>query len=301
MPYINPNITMLDGKALSEKIKKDLAIRVKALDGMHPELTIFTNSNTASQVYVRNKVRFGEDIGVVVKTVNLYEELQVFKNSYGKYSRYHRETLWSPYIIQLPLDPEVMTLYSLKNESEIFDCFDGDVDKLDMDGFNPLNIGKLVTGGDYIPPCTPAGIIRLLKEYHVPIKGKNVVILGRSNIVGKPLAHMMMREGATVTNVHRQTEWHTMRYLLKGADILVSATGDINVLIGVFEEEIPGVVVDVGMNRDYDGKLCGDIPTSKLLYCDYVTPVPGGVGPMTVAMLFENVVAYYEKRKREVG
>lgn len=289
---------VLDGKALSEKIKKELAERVLRLWGT-PELIIFTNSDPASQVYVRNKVKFGEDIGVEVTLKNLYDELSVFRNSHGKYSRY--DTEGTPFIIQLPIDDKVKHLFNLKKDEEIFQWFDGDVDRYDMDGFNPYNMGKLTLGLPCVAPCTPAGIIRLLEEHNITLVEKRVCILGRSNIVGKPLALMMMQRGATVTNIHTDSTFRAKYDAIHEADILISATGSREV-VGEDITAYERIIVDVGMNRDENGKLCGDLRRDLVKeYAEAYTPVPGGVGPMTVAMLFNNVVNFYEQEERRWG
>lgn len=291
--------TIMDGKALSLKIKEKMAEKVLRLAGK-PELIIFTNSDPASQTYVKNKIRFGEDIGINVITKNLYEELSAFRNSHGKGSRYDIDR--TPFIIQLPIDKEVKNLFNLEKDEEIFRLFDGDVDQSDMDGFNPYNMGKLALGLPCIKPCTPAGILCLLNEYNISLEGKGVCILGRSNIVGKPLALMMMQEGATVTNIHTHSGEYLKRDNISKADILVSATGNLDVLSTINPMITPKVLIDVGMNRNGEGRLCGDIPPEFIKYkCKYYTPVPGGVGPMTVAMLFSNVVNFYEKEQRRWG
>lgn len=289
---------LMDGKALSEKIKEDLSNRSLHL-WSGPRLIIFTNSNPASQVYVRNKVKFGAEIGVKVITKNLYEELSTFRNSHGKGGRYNLEPI--PFIIQLPLDKEIKDLFNLKRDEEIFQWFDGNIDLYDMDGFNPYNMGKLTLGLPCVKPCTPAGILRLLAEYSIELSSKRVCIMGRSNIVGKPLAQMMMKGGATVTNIHTNTPFFDQLDIVHNSDIVVSATGNRDAWKLFGKQDLPDVVVDVGMNRDENGKLCGDIPTDLLEFCTHITPVPGGVGPMTVAMLFNNVVEFYEKEEQRWG
>lgn len=290
---------IMDGKAFSLKIKKELAEKILRLDSK-PKLIIFTNSNPASQIYVKNKVRFGEDIGINVIIKNLYEELSAFRNSHGKGGHYNTDG--TPFIIQLPIDKEVKNLFNLKKDEEVFRLFDRDVDQYDMDGFNPYNMGKLTLGLPCVKPCTPAGILCLLQEYKIEINGKRVCILGRSNIVGKPLALMMMQEGATVTNIHTSSGEDIKYDAINEADVLVSATGNLNVLRDISPAIVPKILVDVGMNRNSQGKVCGDIPKEFIEYgCKYYTPVPGGVGPMTVAMLFSNVVDFYENKQRRWG
>lgn len=291
--------TIMDGKALSEKIKLDLTERVKELvmQGVQPTLEIYTNSDEASKVYVRNKAKFGETIGVQVIQKDLYAELYYWNANHQDGIDKYKYEQWFPFIVQLPLDPRVKSLLNIHTDSEIFNYFfgiGGNIADLDMDGFNPTNIGKLFLGEPCVQPCTPAGIMRLFEEYNVTLPENEAVIFGRSNIVGKPLAIMMMQAGATVTNVHTGTDFYTRKSLLKRSGVIVSAMGRRGVYDNFLPDEIPPVVVDVGMNRDENGKLCGDIPKEKLTEAWAYTPVPGGVGPMTVAMLFENVVRYYE-------
>lgn len=275
---------ILDGKALADKICLDLKDRADKLKaaGITPRLTIVTSGDdAASKVYVRNKVRRAEEIGIEV-SVDHYDELY-FDDVAELYD-------WHPIICQMPISGDV-TLDDLG--------FIIDEARYDVDGFVCLeNVARLASGQkpqNY--PCTPKGIIRLLAEYAIPLAGKSVCIIGRSNIVGRPLARMMEQAGATVTLCHSKTPDGFLAEVLAAVDIIVSATGVRKMVSSCYQFPYLNeqVFVDVGMNRDENGKLCGDIDPEIFKHCYAYTPVPGGVGPMTVAMLMENVIECYER------
>ena len=305
---------ILDGKALADKICSDLKVRVEALHrwvdvskrGLPriegdvnavcdttrcPRLLIVTSGDdVASKIYVRNKVRRCEEIGIQVE-VKHFDYLTA--DNVLTIKSYHR-----PVIVQMPITGNV--------DMETLSNLLGDMYHCDVDGFvTTENIARLATGRQpFHDPCTPKGIMRLLAEYGVSLHGKTVCIIGRSNIVGRPLSWMMEQAGATVTLCHSKTPERTLYQMASMADIIVSATGVRNVLTmdkllhHASWNVADKVFVDVGMNRDENGKLCGDIDPLLLQASAAYTPVPGGVGPMTVAMLMENVVEYYE---RQVG
>lgn len=279
---------ILDGKKCADKICEALKEKVNdmASCGIVPKLTIVTSGdNDASKVYVRNKVRRCEEIGISVD-VRHYDRLtnsDVINECQGL----------CPIIFQMPMNGVIF-------ESSFYEL---DAD-LDVDGFvAEKNIARLCKGD--VPdnyPCTPNGIMRLLKYYDIEVAGKSVCIIGRSNIVGRPLARMMEQCNATVTLCHSKTPKNVLYNAVQMADIIVSATGVRNVLnidtmCQYFDESVLNekVFVDVGMNRDENGKLCGDIDPEIFKYCKAYTPVPGGIGPMTVAMLMENVVHLYDR------
>lgn len=281
---------ILDGKALADKICQELKGRVDTLKtaGTVPKLTIVTSGDdSASKVYVRNKVRRAEEIGIDVEVIH-HDFLGVTK----AIRAYNHQ----PIIYQMPMTGLIGLghLDSIVKESQH-----------DADGFvSSKNVSLLARGvhpDNY--PCTPKGIMRLLSEYEIHPNGMNVCIIGRSNIVGRPLARMMEQGDATVTLCHSKTPEDKMYEHVKNADIVICAAGKRN-LLGLDRANIvtrwnmdwsEKVVVDVGINRDENGKICGDVDPRIFDCCRAYTPVPGGVGPMTVAMLMENVVEYYEK------
>lgn len=281
---------ILDGKALADKICAELKHRMDIVKENYLStslsLVIVTSGDdSASKVYVRNKVRRCEEIGVKadvrhfdVVTPQIVDQIAM-------------ENV--PVIFQMPMTGTA-TMETLQSYQ-----WGG----YDMDGFVDLNnVAKLSTGKQPMYyPCTPKGIMRLLAEYALPLEGKSVCIIGRSNIVGRPLSWMMEQVGATVTLCHSKTPEEALYRAIQMADVVVSATGVRNVIsrdamlqYGEFDVTNK-VFVDVGMNRDENGKLCGDIDPQILTASAAYTPVPGGVGPMTVAMLMENVVEYYER------
>ena len=284
---------VLDGKKVANEIAEDLKKRCEILKAkrIFPKLIIFTNTDDASKVYVRNKVKRCEEIGIEVLTypISQFEDFDWFSK------KYDFENI--PYILQEPSN-----LTKFQNAIFIDQYY-----QTDVDGFSASNLGKLFKneekdGLTYFKACTPKGIITLLDYYNIPIEGRKVVILGRSNIVGRPMAAMMLNRDATVTICHSKTPKYTLDEEVMSADIIVSAVGKLNMLSGyrdyIYERNFKKkILVDVGMNRDNDGKLCGDICKKAIEHCYAYTPVPGGVGPMTVISLCENVIEFYENGK----
>ena len=284
---------ILDGKKVANEIAEELKKRCEILKANHifPKLIIFTNTDDASKVYVRNKVKRCEEIGIEVLTypISQFEDFDWFSK------KYDFENI--PYILQEPSN-----LTKFQNAIFIDQYY-----QTDVDGFSASNLGKLFKneekdGLTYFKACTPKGIITLLDYYNIPIEGRKVVILGRSNIVGRPMAAMMLNRDATVTICHSKTPKYTLDEEVMSADIIVSAVGKLNMLSGyrdyIYERNFKKkILVDVGMNRDNDGKLCGDICKKAIEHCYAYTPVPGGVGPMTVISLCENVIEFYENGK----
>ena len=284
---------VLDGKKVANEIAEDLKKRCEILKANHifPKLIIFTNTDDASKVYVRNKIKRCEEIGIEAITypISQFEDFDWFSK------KYDFENI--PYILQEPSN-----LTKFQNAIFIDQYY-----QTDVDGFSASNLGKLFKneekdGLTYFKACTPKGIITLLDYYNIPIEGRKVVILGRSNIVGRPMAAMMLNRDATVTICHSKTPKYTLDEEVMSADIIVSAVGKLNMLSGyrdyIYERNFKKkILVDVGMNRDSDGKLCGDICKEAIEHCYAYTPVPGGVGPMTVISLCENVIEFYENGK----
>ena len=276
---------LMDGVAVSKVIRAGWKSRVALLkeQGITPGLAvILVGDNPASQVYVRNKVRACGEMGV-------HSELHQFPVDVSEQTVLARiaELNASPKIhgmlVQLPLPPQIDNTRVLEAIS---------VEK-DADGFHLYNLGALVTGGTVFPPCTPYGVMALLDHYRIPIEGCNAVVVGRSNIVGKPMALMLLARSATVSICTSKTR--DLRKYTSLADILVVATGKPKMVTGDMIK--PGaVVVDVGINRMPDGNLAGDVDfDSAKERASYITPVPGGVGPMTITMLLANTVQAAER------
>ena len=279
---------ILDGKVVAASIKEQLKEEIDAAvasGGRRPKLVIISvGDDPASKVYVRNKMKAAEEVGI--ETLHLTfaadeDKFWVYNSIEGCAGNPEVDGI----MIQLPLP-------NGWDERKLIDMIPP---SKDVDGLTTTNIGRLRSGQPCFKPCTAAGIIDLLKYYNIRLDGKDVTIIGRSNIVGKPLADMMMAAGATVTQCHSRTyslASHTLH-----ADIVVSAVGKPKFLCDEFLN--PGqVIIDVGINRDENGKLCGDVDSHFLDPEDYsVTPVPGGVGPMTVAELMKNVVIAWRNNK----
>lgn len=284
---------ILDGKRVANEIAEDLKKRCEILKANHifPKLIIFTNTDDASKVYVRNKVKRCEEIGIEAITypISKFEDFGVAANTYDFYE--------TPYILQ---EPSNLT----KFQNTVF------VDQYyhtDVDGFSASNLGKLFKneekdGLTYFKACTPKGIITLLDYYNIFIESQKVVILGRSNIVGRPMAAMMLNRDATVSVCHSKTPRNIFDDEISTADIIISAVGKANMLSDyspwIYQYKFANkILIDVGMNRDENDKLCGDFCKEALEHCYAYTPVPGGVGPMTVISLCENVIEFYENGK----
>ena len=275
----------MDGKALADKICLDLKARCDVLKSrnINPVLTIVTSGeDSAGKVYVRNKVRRCEEIGIKAD-VRHYDYLNYAECDDIIYS------VWNPIIVQEPIVGNVGH----------FDVSSRISSMMDVDGFTHINMGLLATGEKpYHRPCTPSGVMRLLEEYNIPLEGKNALVIGRSNIVGRPMAMMLEHAGCTVTVAHSKTTKDSLIENFVSADIVVSAVGKRNVVSDA--EFLPSkrlkdkVLIDVGMNRDENGKLCGDFSEELKQKAAYYTPTPGGTGPMTVAMLMQNVIEFYE-------
>ena len=272
--------TVIDGKGLAAKMRaeaaKDVATRKRA--GVNPGLAVvLVGDDQASATYVRSKLRDGEECGIASFDYKLPadashdEILQLVRNL-------NDDSKITGILVQMPLpshlDAEeiIVAISPLK----------------DVDGFHPTSLGRLVRGLSGLRPCTPAGIMAMLDEYNIELAGKNAVIVGRSSIVGKPMAHMLLERDATISVAHSRTR--NLDEICRSADILVVACGIAKLVKGDWVR--PGAtVIDVGMDRDEDGRLCGDVDYDEVFnVAGAITPVPGGVGPMTRAMLMSNVV-----------
>ncbi len=271
---------IIDGKKISNEIKDELKEKVARLKNEGKEITlavVLVGSDPASQIYVKNKEKACEYVGINSKTYKLSEttsEEELLK----LIKELNANQAVNGILVQLPLPNHI-------NEELIINTISP---LKDVDGFHPENVGKLSIGQAGFVSCTPAGIIQLLKRYNIGIEGKNCVIVGRSNIVGKPMAMLLLRENATVTICHSRTK--NLEEMTKQADILVAAIGKANFIAKEHIKE-GAIIIDVGMNRDDNNKLCGDVDFDAVKdYVKAITPVPGGVGPMTIAMLLYNCV-----------
>lgn len=268
---------LMDGKMVARQIKDAIKERLDKMEKKPILKIILVGDNPASAVYVKNKMKDCQEVGIEAQLVHFDEHVPQ-KNVEYAIEAANRDENVTGIIVQLPL-PKHM------NEHELLNLVSP---KKDVDCLTDVNVGRLFTGKAYIKPCTPHGIIQLLNRYGVYLGGKKAVVIGRSNIVGKPIAMLLMERNATVTVCHTRTP--NISDYTKEADIIVVATGHRNTLTADMIK--PGcVVIDVGMNRDESGKLCGDAEFDKISKkAAFVTPVPGGVGPMTRAVLLENVM-----------
>lgn len=270
---------LLDGKALANDILDKLSLKVKQLDTAPNLVVIQVGNDPASSVYVRNKERTAERVGINSETVKLSKHITQ-DELLEIIDKYNHFTSVNGILVQLPLPKHIDEQVILEAISPM----------KDVDGFHPLNVGKLNIGQKQMIPSTPAGIMELLKANHIELEGKHVVIVGRSNIVGKPLAHLLLEANATVTIAHSRTK--DLKHLTKLADILVVAVGQSEFITKDYVKT-GAVVIDVGINRTESG-LKGDVDFNNVKSkVAAITPVPGGVGPMTIAMLMNQTYQAY--------
>ena len=271
---------LIDGKLISAEIKAEAAEEAAALkeQGIEPCLAVvLVGDDSASQVYVNNKKKACEAVGIKSvshvlsgetteeELLQLIAELNADKSVHG-------------ILVQMPVPKHI-------DDRKVIMAISPDKD---VDCFHPVNVGKMSIGEPAFLPCTPAGCMEMLKEYNIDVRGKRCVVLGRSNIVGKPMAMLLTAADGTVTTCHSRTV--DLPAICREADILVSAIGKTKFVTADMVKE-GAVVIDVAMNRDENGKLCGDVDFAAVApKCSYITPVPGGVGPMTRAMLMENIL-----------
>lgn len=284
---------IIDGVAVGRKIREECRKRTAALQksyGMTPGLAvIIIGENPASRIYVRNKVRASAEVGIR-STVFAFPADVEPAVIIAKIGELNADPQTHGILVQLPLPPQIRI-------DEVLGTISAEKD---VDGFHLYNVGGLVIGNTVFPPCTPYGVVRLLEHENIPIEGQNVVVVGASNIVGKPMALMLMQRDATVCICHAKTR--DLAQFTSLADILVVAAGRPN-LIGPEMIRDGAVVIDVGINRLADGRLVGDVDFDGVRQkASYITPVPGGVGPMTVTMLLVNTIASAERiARREQG
>ena len=271
---------IIDGKAISAEIKEELKVKVAELksQGIHISLAVIQVGNDpASSVYVGNKKKACAYIGIESLSYELPEETtqEALIELIGELNEKQEV---NGILVQLPLPKHI-------DEDAVIRAIDP---KKDVDGFHPQSVGALCIGQPGFVSCTPAGIVRLLKRSGIEIAGKECVIIGRSNIVGKPMALLLLRENGTVTVTHSKTK--NLKEVAKRADILVVAIGKPKMITRDYVKE-GAVVIDVGIHRNENNKLCGDVDYDDVApVCSAITPVPGGVGPMTIAMLMHNCV-----------
>ena len=272
--------TIIDGKKLAQEIRAKLKIECEELKqkGIIPKLAvIMIGEDKASQVYVRNKSKACNEIGIEFEEYLLNENIKQ-KELIELIEKLNKDTSIKGILLQSPIPKGL----------DINEAFRTIAPEKDVDGFNPVNVGKLSLNQDTFVSCTPYGIMKMFEAYGIDLEGKNVVILGRSNIVGKPLIQCCLNKNATVTVCHSKTK--NIEEYTKRADVVIVAIGKSKF---VKEEMIKkdAVIIDVGINRGEDGKLTGDVDFEKVSQkASYITPVPGGVGPMTIAMLMNNVI-----------
>lgn len=271
---------IIDGKKISQEIKDELREKMAELKqkgGSRCLAVIQVGDDPASSVYVNNKKKACEYIGIDSESYHLPEETTE-KELLELIDELNRKPEVNGILVQLPLPKQI-------DENKILLAISPEKD---VDGFHPVNVGNLSIGRPGFVSCTPAGVIQLLKRSGIEIEGKECVVLGRSNIVGKPMAMLLLRENGTVTVCHSRTK--DLKEITRRADILVAAIGKPKFIDADYVKE-GAVVIDVGIHRNENGKLCGDVDFESVApHCAAITPVPGGVGPMTIAMLMHNCV-----------
>ena len=275
---------LISGKEVSAAKRAELKNRVKALNekGVNVGLAvIIVGNNSASRVYVNNKKKGCEEIGVTSFEYALPEETSQ-EELVSLIEKLNNDGRVDGILCQLPLPKHI-------DEKAVLNCISP---VKDVDAFHPVNVGHIMIGDFTFLPCTPAGIMEMLKFYGISVRGKKCVIIGRSNIVGKPMAMLLLKENGTVEICHSKTE--NLKEETLSADILVAAVGVADFVTADMVKD-GAVVIDVGMNRNAEGKLCGDVRFDEVKEkASYITPVPGGVGPMTITMLLENTVSAEE-------
>ncbi|MBS4173418.1 bifunctional methylenetetrahydrofolate dehydrogenase/methenyltetrahydrofolate cyclohydrolase FolD [Bacillus sp. FJAT-49736] len=271
---------IIDGKQIAASIRKEIKAEVDTLlkKGVIPGLAvILVGNNPASRTYVTNKQISCQKLGMKSVLIELSDTITE-KELLDKIEELNQDSSIHGILVQLPLPKQI-------NDKKVIETI---IPEKDVDGFHPINIGKMMTGQDTFLPCTPFGIMEMLRYESIPIEGKHVVVIGRSNIVGKPSGQLFLNENATVTYCHSKTK--NLSFFTKQADILVAAIGKAKFVTADMVKD-NAIVIDVGMNKDENGKLCGDVDFEQVKSkVSYITPVPGGVGPMTITMLLYNTL-----------
>lgn len=271
---------IIDGKNIAQKVKGDVKREVfkLKLQGINPGLAVvLVGENPASKIYVRNKQKACAEVGIYSKEYFLPENISQ-EELVNLIKKLNKDETIHGILTQLPLPSHI-------NEFSVSSAI---CENKDVDVFNPVNVGKLVLGKSKLIPCTPAGIVELLDSTGISVEGKNCTVIGRSNIVGKPTAHLLTQKNATVTLCHSKTK--NLNDICKNSDILICAIGKPRFITADMIKK-GATIIDVGINRDNSGKVCGDVDFDSVSkVAGYITPVPGGVGPMTIAMLMKNTV-----------
>lgn len=273
---------ILDGKMLRDKIFESLKAKLDKMQQKPTLAVILVGENPASQIYVRNKKKTAEKLGINSLSIEYPSDISE-EELLNKIKELNSDEKITAILVQLPLPAHI-------NKNRIIDAI---LPQKDVDGLTPYNLGKLFSGEEpHVYPCTPKGILLLLDEYNIKLEGKNIVVVGRSNLVGKPVAQMLLKRNATVTMCHSHTK--NLSEITKTADIIVSAVG--KKVIGEKMLKSDCVVIDVGIFRDENGKISGDVDFENVSKtAAYISPVPGGVGPMTIASLMLNTVELARK------
>jgi methylenetetrahydrofolate dehydrogenase (NADP+)/methenyltetrahydrofolate cyclohydrolase len=279
------NAKIIDGNALARSVREEVALRVQALRarGISPGLAVvLVGDDPASAVYVRNKVKDCEEVGIA-STLDRLAADTTEQALLERIGQLNADPAVHGILVQLPLPRHI-------NEHRVIEAIDA---AKDVDGFHVSNVGLLMTGKPLFRPCTPYGVMRMLEHAGTPLDGAHAVVIGRSNIVGKPQALMLLAAGATVTICHSRTR--DLAAQVRQADVVVAAVGKVGLVTADMVK--PGAtIIDVGMNRDANGKLCGDVDYAGVSQvAGAITPVPGGVGPMTRAMLLVNTIEAAER------
>ena len=271
---------LINGKEVAKKVRKELKSEVVKLkeNGINPKLAVvMVGNDPGSTVYVRNKSKACEKVGIEFEEF-LYDENLSESELLNVIKKLNEDSTINGILLQSPVPKHI----------DINKAFRTIAPEKDVDGFNPVNVGNLTIGEDAFISCTPYGVIKMFEEYNIELEGKNAVILGRSNIVGKPMIQCMLNKNATVTVCHSRTK--NIEEITKKADIVISAIGKPKFVKENMVKD-GAVVIDVGINRLEDGSIVGDVDFDEVSKkASYITPVPGGVGPMTIAMLLNNVV-----------
>lgn len=271
---------IIDGKQISSNVKSEIKKEVDSLKEQNINITlavVIVGDDPASRVYVNNKKKACKEVGFISKEYALSENTEE-KELLELIEKLNNDKSINGILVQLPLPKHI-------NETAVIETINP---KKDVDAFHASNVGKIMIGEYDFLPCTPAGVMEMLKQSNIDVSGKDCVVIGRSNIVGKPMAMLLLHENGTVTICHSRTK--NIKEVCKKADILVAAVGVAKFVTKDMVKE-GAVVIDVGMNRDENGKLCGDVDFENVKdITSAITPVPGGVGPMTIAMLLKNTL-----------
>ncbi len=274
--------TIIDGLSYANKIINNIKYEVNKLKVKPKLVVILVGNDNASQIYVKNKQKRCLEVGIESEVLHFDEKIKQDK-LLDIIKQLNEDIRVNAILVQMPLPSHINSNLIIETISPL----------KDVDGFHPYNVGKLALNmTPYSVACTPCGILKLLNAYNIEIKGKHVVIIGRSNIVGRPLALLLLNNDATVTVCHSKTE--NLKQITQTADILISAIGKAHLINSTFIKE-NAVIIDVGINRDKNNKLTGDVDFNDVFEkCNFITPVPKGVGPMTIAMLLQNTLDLYK-------